>query len=43
MANRWTFFVDKDGVLRHVERSVDAGAHGKQIAKKLEELGVPRK
>ncbi|MBI3269477.1 MAG: redoxin domain-containing protein [Planctomycetes bacterium] len=38
---RWTFIIDKDGVLRHLERNVDVRGHGKQLAKKLEELGVP--
>lgn len=42
-ANRWTFYMDKDGVVKHIDKSVKPGEHGKDVAKKLEELGVPKK
>ena len=40
---RWTFFIGKDGKILHIEKKVNSAAHGKQIAEKLEELGVPKK
>lgn len=42
LPRRWTFFIDREGILRHIEKSVDAAAHGAQVVKKLEELGVPQ-
>lgn len=42
-ANRWTFYIDKDGVLKHIDKAVKTGDHGKEIAKKLQELGVAKK
>lgn len=42
-ANRWTFYIDKDGVIKHIDQKVNAKEHGKDVAKKLEELGFPMK
>ena len=42
-AKRWTFYIDKDGVIREIDKMVKAQEHGKDVAKKLEELGVPKK
>jgi thioredoxin-dependent peroxiredoxin len=42
-AKRWTFYIDKDGVIRHVDKMVNTAAHGVDIAKKLDELGVAKK
>ena len=41
-AKRTTFFIDKEGVIRHVEKDVDTATHGAQIARTLAELGFPR-
>jgi peroxiredoxin Q/BCP len=41
-ARRTTFFIDKEGVIRHVEKDVDPATHGAQIARILAELGFPR-
>lgn len=37
---RWTYFIAKDGTIAHIEKGVQAGSHGKDIAAKLKELGV---
>jgi peroxiredoxin Q/BCP len=42
-AKRWTYYVDKDGVVRFVDKSVKTATAGKDIAAKLEELGFPKK
>ncbi len=43
MANRWTYYVGKDGKVLYVDKQVKAADHGKDIIKKLEELGVEKK
>jgi peroxiredoxin Q/BCP len=40
-AKRWTFYVDKDGVTRFVDKAVKTATAGKDIAAKLDELGFP--
>ena len=42
-AKRWTFYIDKDGVIKFIDEKVNFKEHGKDVAKKLEELGVPKK
>lgn len=39
MANRWTFYIDKEGKISHIDKSVKTGQHGSDIAAKLKELG----
>ena len=39
-ANRWTFYIGKDGKILFVDKKVKAGAHGADVAAKLKELGV---
>jgi peroxiredoxin Q/BCP len=41
-AKRRTFFIDPQGVIRHVEEEVDPATHGEQIVRTLAELGFPR-
>lgn len=41
-ANRWTFYIDKDGKILYIDKSVKAAEHGPDIAKKLAELGVEK-
>jgi thioredoxin-dependent peroxiredoxin len=44
MANRWTFYIDKNGKIAHIDQKVSTETHGKDIAAKLKELNVePRK
>jgi len=40
MANRWTFYIGKDGKILFIEKEVKPGAHGADVAAKLKELGV---
>ena len=41
-AKRKTFYIDPEGVIRHVEENVDTSSHGAQIARTLADLGFPR-
>ena len=43
MANRWTFYIDKNGKIAHVDQKVATETHGTDIAAKLKELGVAAK
>jgi peroxiredoxin Q/BCP len=40
VSTRWTFYIDKEGVIRHIDKKVNTKEHGVDIAKKLEELGI---
>jgi thioredoxin-dependent peroxiredoxin len=40
MANRWTFYIDKEGKIAHIDQKVATESHGKDIATKLKDLGV---
>ncbi len=42
-ANRWTFYIGKDGKILDIDKNVKAAEHGRDIAKKLAELGVEKK
>jgi thioredoxin-dependent peroxiredoxin len=42
-ANRWTYIIDEQGVIRHVDKMVKPANHGKDLAAKLDELGIPKK
>jgi peroxiredoxin Q/BCP len=42
-ARRWTFYIDRDGFVRYVDKSVDVATAGQDIARRLEALGVPRR
>ena len=41
-ANRWTYFIDREGVIARVDREVDPGTAGADLVVHLEALGVPR-
>ncbi len=41
-AKRWTFYVDKDGVVRAIDTEVATDTAGQDIARKLGELGFPK-
>jgi thioredoxin-dependent peroxiredoxin len=43
MANRWTFYIDKNGKIAHIDQKVSTETHGKDIAAKLKELKVDAK
>ena len=42
-ARRWTFYIDREGVIREIDRDVDVDSAGQDIARKLGELGFPRR
>ena len=42
-ANRWTFYVDADGKIAAIDKQVSAGTAGRDIARRLGELGFPKK
>ncbi len=35
LANRWTFVIDKAGVVRIIDKAVKAASHGKNLAEKI--------
>jgi peroxiredoxin Q/BCP len=43
MANRWTFYIDKDGKISYIDKHVNTENHGKDIAAKLSDLGVAKR
>ena len=43
LPERWTFYIDKEGVVKLIDKKVSTKTHGEDIAKKLEELGVTKK
>jgi thioredoxin-dependent peroxiredoxin len=42
-ASRWTFFIGRDGRILDIDKQVSPTSHGRAIADKLGELGVPRR
>ncbi len=40
---RWTFYIGADGMIKAVDQKVNTKEHGKDMAKQLEALGVPKK
>jgi peroxiredoxin Q/BCP len=42
-AKRWTYYIDRDGIVRHVDKNVQVETAGQDIARKLAELGFPRR
>ncbi len=40
MANRWTFYIDKNGKIAHIDQKVAPDTHGRDVAAKLKELNV---
>ena len=42
-ASRWTFYIGIDGRIMSIDKQVSPSNHGKAIAAKLGELGVPRR
>jgi thioredoxin-dependent peroxiredoxin len=43
MAQRWTYYIGKDGKILHIDKQVKTASHGTDIAAKLKELGIPEK
>jgi peroxiredoxin Q/BCP len=42
-ANRWTFYVDAEGKIAAIDKQVSTSTAGQDIARKLGELGFPKK
>jgi peroxiredoxin len=42
-ARRWTFYIDREGIIRRVDRNVRASSHGEDVARALSELRFPRR
>ena len=42
-AKRWTFYIDVEGVIRHIDKDVSTSTAGQDIAKQLEVLSFPMK
>ena len=42
-ARRWTFYIDREGVIREIDREVETGTAGQDIARTLERLEFPRR
>lgn len=40
-ANRWTFYLDADGRILEIDKQVSTGTAGRDLARKLGELGYP--
>ena len=42
-AKRWTFYIDADGIIVAIDKSVRPATSAEDMAAKLEELGIPRR
>ncbi len=42
-ARRWTFYIDADGIIQKIDKSVSPKTAGTDLVKHLEELGFPAK
>jgi thioredoxin-dependent peroxiredoxin len=41
VANRWTFYIGKDGAIQSIDKNVKPATSAEDVAAKLHELGVP--
>ena len=41
--SRWTFYIGIDGRVLYIDKQVSPTSHGKNVAAKLAELGIPRR
>ena len=39
---RWTFYIDGEGILRDIDKSVNTSTHGSDVVAKLSSLGIGR-
>ena len=42
-AKRWTFYIDREGVIRAIDRNVSTTTAGQDIARQLGELQFPKR
>jgi peroxiredoxin Q/BCP len=43
MAQRWTFYIDREGKIAKIDKSVKTKTHGEDVAAALKALGVAKK
>ena len=43
MANRWTFYIGKDGKIQHIDKTVKPATSAEDMAAKLGELGTAKR
>jgi thioredoxin-dependent peroxiredoxin len=43
MAQRWTFYIDKDGIIKEIDKKINVGTAGEDVAAKVKELGLEGK
>jgi peroxiredoxin Q/BCP len=43
VANRWTFYIGPDGLIKAIDKMVNTAGAAQEIAQTLDELGVPKK
>ena len=43
VAQRWTYYIGKDGKILHIDKDVKPGSHAADMAARLKELGVPER
>ncbi len=43
LARRWTFYIDKDGIIRKIDKQVDPRTAGEALVANLEALGFPKR
>lgn len=42
-AKRWTFIIDANGIVRHIDREVSTANAGAELVRHLEALGIPKR
>lgn len=40
-SRRWTFYIDREGVVRHIDKDVNVESAGQDIVRTLKRLGFP--
>jgi peroxiredoxin Q/BCP len=40
MSDRWTFYIDKDGVIKEIDKKITTAKAGEDVAAKVKTLGI---
>jgi len=40
LPHRWTYYIDAEGKILHIDKSVDTNTAGADVAARLKELGI---
>ncbi len=43
LTNRWTFYIDKDGIIKAIDKKINVATAGEDVAAKVKELGLEGK